>query len=100
MLENDHKSLLAKIKEMKSVSQRTHSLFVLVIDDGMLDDLTEAVLLHYADGLIRFMNVESPEGVKRFMRIPLWIKGTSFDDNIFYTFYNGRLSVDLRYRVV
>jgi KaiC/GvpD/RAD55 family RecA-like ATPase len=100
MLENDLKLTSSKIREMKAASQRTNSLFVLVIDDGMLDDRTEAVLLHFADGLIKFMSADNPEGLKRFMRIPLWINGTSFDDNIFYTFNDGRLSVDLRYRVV
>lgn len=100
MLKNDLSDSVARIKEIKSASQRTNSLFVLIIDDGMFDDQKEASLLHFADGLIKFMSIDNQEGIKRFMRIPLWINGTSFDDNVYYTFNDGRLSVDLRYRVV
>jgi KaiC/GvpD/RAD55 family RecA-like ATPase len=100
LLENDISYACAKIMDFKLASRMTSSLFVLVIDDGMLDERTEAALMHYSDGLIKFMTVESSEGMKRFMRIPLWVDRTCFDDNIFYAFNDGRISLDLKYRVV
>ncbi len=51
-------------------------------------------------GPIDFHVKETGEGIVRFIRISRWMDGCTYDSNIFYTFEDMRLNVDLRNRVV
>jgi hypothetical protein len=71
-----------------------------VLTADLLTPQVEAVIFHLADGIIILLEKETSEGVKRYLRIPKWIDGKSFDINIFYTFIGNKVNVDTRYRVV
>lgn len=80
--------------------KETRSTAFLVLTDGMLSPEMEAVILHHADGIILLLEKESAEGVKRYLRIPRWMDGSTFDMNIYYSFNENGISVDTRYRVI
>lgn len=95
------------LEEVRSISAKVyqqvrclHSLAILVLDDGMLDERSESMLKHFSDALIVFTSMETAEGLRRFLRIPMWVNGAGFDDNIYFSYADSRLSIDLRYRVV
>jgi KaiC/GvpD/RAD55 family RecA-like ATPase len=77
-----------------------NSTAICVIDAGIIDDKIEKALDHLADGKIEFLGLESTDAIKRYMRIEKWVDGRSFDENIFYSIQENRMSIDLRYRVV
>ena len=54
----------------------------------------------YADGIIQFLSKDAADGLTRYIRIPKWMTGSSYDRNIYYTYEEGRINIDLRYRVV
>lgn len=43
---------------------------------------------------------ESPDGIVRFLRIPVWMDGRTVDRNVNYTIERDRMTVDTRARVV
>lgn len=73
---------------------------VLLIDTGMLERRAELILEHLADGIIRFQSRETSEGKNRYMQVPKWVNGQSFDQNINYTLDDTTINVDLRSRLV
>jgi len=93
----DVKGALEKIKRR---TRETSSIVVLVLSDDMLPPQMEAMVFHHADGVLCLLEKEGSDGVKRYMRIPKWMGGRTFDANIFFTFIGNQLNVDTRYRVV
>jgi len=91
------KDILDKIKA-RVLETSSNSVMVLTAD--MLSPQLESMILHYADGFLCLLEKESGEGVKRYIRIPKWMGGRSYDHNIFFNFNDNRLNVDTRYRVV
>ncbi len=100
MLDKDSQSFRATLEEMRMASRKAKAIVVLTLDSGMLPPEREAVLLHLVDGVIDFHVKETGEGIVRFIRISRWMDGCTYDSNIFYTFEDMRLNVDLRNRVV
>lgn len=88
------------LETIKKRLRETSSVAVLVLTGDMLTPQMEAMIMHHADGIILLLEKETSEGVKRYLRIPRWADGISFDLNIFYAFNDNKVSVDTRYRVV
>jgi KaiC/GvpD/RAD55 family RecA-like ATPase len=93
-------TIRATVEELRRAVKHSNSLVILVSDDGMLEKTNEALLAHLMDGIVVFVTKETSEGISRFIRIQRWMDGRAFDNNIFYTFDERRINVDLRYRVV
>ena len=72
----------------------------LLIDTGMLERQAELLIEHLADAIIRFRSRETSEGKNRYMEIPKWVNGQTFDRNIYYTLDDIVINVDLRSRLV
>ncbi|MFA5312193.1 MAG: hypothetical protein WC375_02605 [Methanomassiliicoccales archaeon] len=89
----------AIVEELRSRAKKSGSVVLLVLDDHLLDDMSEASVLHLADGVLSFKTFEGVEGVRRLVRVERWANGEIIDDNIHYTFIEGRMNVDLRYRI-
>ncbi len=87
------------IEELDSLCKQHGAIVILTVEEGMLDEKIRITVGHIADGIIRFLSRDTAKGVARFMRIPKWMNQKSFDDNIFYTFDNKKIKVDLRSRV-
>lgn len=100
MFDKDVHVLRTVLEEVRRLVKQKGGTVVLTMDDGMLDQVHEAILMHLVDGIIEFMHKETSEGMRRFMRISRWMDGRIFDANIYYTFDEMRINVDLRYRVV
>ena len=100
MLDKDIHILRTILEEMRRLAKQRGGVVILTVDDGMFDQLHESILTHLVDGIIDFMLKETSEGVRRFMRIARWTDGRTFDGNVYYTFDEQRINVDLRYRVV
>lgn len=92
--------LKTTLEQLRRWIKHSDSILILVADDGMLPKTLELILGHLTDGIISFSSREAPEGVTRFIHILRWMDGRVFDSNIFYTFDERRINVDLRYRVV
>ena len=88
------------MEEMKVTSRITGAIVIQLVELGMFDHRTEILSGFYADGIIQFLAKESGEGLSRFIRIPKWMTGSSYDRNIYFTYEEGRINIDLRYRVV
>jgi hypothetical protein len=88
------------LEEMRKKSKINDSLLLLVLDDNILDRSVEEMILHLADGVITFRTVETADGVKRFLRIERWTNEEIFDENIFYTFTDNHMHIDLRHRII
>jgi len=100
MFDKDVHVLRTVLEEVRRIVKEKGGTVVLTMDDGMFDQVHEAILMHLVDGIIEFMHKETSEGMRRFMRISRWMDGRIFDGNIYYTFDEMRINVDLRYRVV
>ena len=92
--------LKAALEQMRHVVKQNEAVLILVADDGTLQKTYELLLTHLVDGIIAFRHKETSEGISRFIRILRWMDGRVFDNNIFYTFDDKRINVDLRHRVV
>lgn len=92
--------LKATLEQLRRAVKHTDSVIILVMDDGMMQKTYEVLMGHLMDGIITFNNRETSEGITRFIRILRWMDGRVLDNNIYYTFNEKRINVDLRYRVV
>ena len=88
------------MEEMKISSRVTGAIVIQLVELGMLDHRAEILSGFYADGIIQFLEKESGEGLSRYIRIPKWMTGSSYDRNIYYNYDEGKINIDLRYRVV
>ena len=70
------------------------------IEDGLLPKELGIMQRYHSDGIVQFLARDSPDGVSRFIRINKWMTGESYDRNIYYNYKEGKINVDLRYRVV
>ena len=88
------------MEEIKVVCRINNAIVIQLVELGMLDQRSEMLAGFYADGIVQFLSKDSGEGLSRFIRIPKWMTGSSYDRNIYYTYEESRINVDLRYRVV
>jgi archaellum biogenesis ATPase FlaH len=88
------------LEEVRKKCKNSDSLLLLVLDDHILERSVEELILHLADGIISFMTVETSDGVKRYLRIQRWTNDETFDYNIFSTFTEDRMHIELRHRII
>lgn len=100
MLERDVSEFKNIMEEIKTSGRTNGAIIIQLIELGMFDLKAEILTGFFADGIVQFLSKDSGEGVSRFIRIPKWMEGSSFDRNIYYTYEEGRINIDLRYRVV
>lgn len=87
------------LEEFLKLCKQLNAIVLLTTERGMLDKKVEITTSHLSDGIFQFMSRDTSEGISRFIRIPKWINGMSFDENIHYTFDGKQINVDLRSRV-
>lgn len=85
---------------VKVACRASGAVVIQLVELGMLAPWAEALSGFYADGIVQFLSKDAADGLSRFIRIPKWMTGSSYDRNIYYTYEEGRINVDLRYRVV
>ena len=100
MMDADMASFRGSLEGMRQACRKNGSVVVLVVDRGMITPEKEAVTLHLVDGAVDFLTKETNEGLVRFIRIGRWMGNRVHDENIFYTFEEQHINVDLRKRVV
>ena len=87
------------LEELLKLCQQLNAIVIITIEQGMLDSKVEISTGHLADGILKFLCKDTSKGIARFIRIQKWMKGQSFDENIYYTFDGKKINVDLRSRV-
>jgi KaiC/GvpD/RAD55 family RecA-like ATPase len=88
------------LEDARHAARKNNGILILLVDEDMMDAAGKALIGYHSDGIIRFFVRETPDGVSRFIRLEKWMSGASFDRNIYYNYIEGRINVDLRYRVV
>ena len=88
------------MEDVRSACQKSGAVVVQLIELGMLEQWAEVLSGFYADGIVQFLSKDAADGMTRYIRIPKWMTGSSYDRNIYYTYEEGRINIDLRYRVV
>jgi KaiC/GvpD/RAD55 family RecA-like ATPase len=88
------------LEELRFACRSNAAIVMLVSERGMLGPQQEAVLAHLADGVMRFMTREGKEGESRFLRIPKWVGGEFISENIYFAVDGGKMTVDVRSRIV
>jgi archaellum biogenesis ATPase FlaH len=87
------------LEELLKLCQQLNAIVIITMEKGMLDSKVEISTGHLADGILKFLCKDTNKGIARFIRIQKWMKGQSFDENIYYTFDGKKINVDLRSRV-
>lgn len=87
------------LEDFVRMSRQLEAVVIITMEQGMLDPKIEVTIAHLADGIFHFLTKDTSVGVGHFIRIPKWVTGTSFDENIHYTYDGRRINVDLRARV-
>jgi archaellum biogenesis ATPase FlaH len=88
------------MEEVKSACRISGAVVIQLVELGMLEQWAEVLSGFYADGIVQFLSKDAADGLTRFIRIPKWMSGSSYDRNIYYSYEEGRINIDLRYRVV
>ncbi len=87
------------LEDFLRMSRQQEAIVLLTMELGMLDSKIEVTIAHLADGIFQFLTKDTSVGVAHLIRIPKWVTGNSFDENIHYKFDGRRINVDLRARV-
>jgi archaellum biogenesis ATPase FlaH len=87
------------LEEFLKLCQQLNAIVIITMEQGMLDSKVEIATGHLADGILKFLSKDTSKGIARFIRIQKWMKGQSFDENIYYSFDGKKINVDLRSRV-
>ena len=88
------------LEETRRLCIQHGAIVFLTMEPGMLDPRVERSIEHIADGIISLHMRESPDGIVRFLRIPVWMDGRTVDRNVNYTIERDLMTVDTRARVV
>jgi archaellum biogenesis ATPase FlaH len=88
------------MEDVKSACANSGAIVIQLVELGMMEKGAEVLSGFYADGIVQFLSKDAADGLTRFIRIPKWMAGSSYDRNIYYSYEEGRINVDLRYRVV
>lgn len=92
--------LASMLRELRVACRQHRTVALLATEAGMLDERSESVAVHLADGFVQFHAKEGPEGIVRYLRVPKWTDGQFVDRNIYYAFDGKRIAIDLRSRVL
>jgi KaiC/GvpD/RAD55 family RecA-like ATPase len=87
------------LEEFLKQCKEKQAIILLTSEQGMLSEQVEVTCRHLADGIFRFLSRDTEQGIRRYIRIPKWMNGQSFDENIYYQFDGREIRVDLRSRV-
>jgi archaellum biogenesis ATPase FlaH len=87
------------LEEFLKLCQQANSIVIITMELGMLDSKVEIASSFLSDGILKFLSKDTNKGILRFIRIQKWMKGQTFDENIYYTFDGKKINVDLRSRV-
>lgn len=99
-IDKDFTQYQKMFEDLQFHSKLNNGITFIVIDTGMLNDKFMSVSYHLCDGIIKFKLRDTSEGIVRYIIIPKWINGSSFDDNIYYNYENNKIKIDSRRRVV
>jgi archaellum biogenesis ATPase FlaH len=87
------------LEEFLKLCKQHKAIVLLTLERGMLQEQVEVTCAHLADGIMKFLTMDTTKGIRRYIRIPKWMHGKSFDENIYYHFDGREILVDLRSRV-
>ena len=87
------------LEEFLKLCKEKHAIMLLTTEHGMLEEQVDVTCAHLADGIFRFLTRDTEKGIRRYIRVPKWMNGQSFDENIYYHFDGREIRVDLRARV-
>lgn len=87
------------LEDFLKLCKQKNAIVLLTIERSMLSEQVEVTCAHLADGIFNFLTKDTDKGIRRYIRIPKWMDGRSFDDNIYYQFDGREIRVDLRSRV-
>lgn len=88
------------LETIRIEARKNGAIVLMFIEDGLLPKELGIMQRYHSDGIVQFLARDSPDGVSRFIRINKWMTGESYDRNIYYNYKEGKINVDLRYRVV
>lgn len=91
--------VLAQVMELRRMCRKDGRVAVLVLDDGVMQERSEAAALSLCDGVIQMQVREDAEQLVDFLRLPRWPGLGASNHNIYYDFDGERLLVDTRRRV-
>ncbi len=92
--------LLDTLESIRATAKRNGAIVIILSEEGLFPENMRTATGLRSDGIIQFLIRDSPDGVSRFIRIVKWMTGESYDRNIYYNYIEGKINVDLRYRVV
>ena len=87
------------LEELLRLCKQKNATIFLTTEQGMLDEKVDTTVCHLVDCIVLFLSRDTEKGVRRYMRIPKWVFGQSFEDNIYYPFDGKHILIDLRSRV-
>lgn len=100
MAEKERGACLSVLESVRAQARKTGASVIMLTEDDLLPTELAVMRGYHSDGIIQFLARDSPDGVSRFIRITKWMTGASYDRNIYYNYTEGKINVDLRYRVV
>lgn len=90
----------SSLENIRRGVRQSGAIVIQLIESDLLSKEVRTIVGFHSDGIIQFLVRDAPDGVTRFIRIEKWMSGASFERNIYYNYNEGRINVDLRYRVV
>lgn len=87
------------LEEFLKLCKEKKAILLLTTEKGMLSEQAEVTCSHLADGIFCFLTRDTDKGIRRYIRVPKWMSGQSFDENIYYHFDGREIKIDLRARV-
>jgi archaellum biogenesis ATPase FlaH len=87
------------LEEFLKLCKEKKAIMLLTTERGMLSKQVEVTCAHLADGIFCFLTRDTEKGIRRYIRVPKWMSGQSFDENIYYQFDGREMKIDLRARV-
>jgi len=87
------------LEEFLSLVKQKEALVFITMERGMVEENVTVTCKHLCDGIFLFLSRDTDLGIRRYIRIPKWMNGKSFDENIYYHFDGKDIRVDLRSRV-
>ncbi len=88
------------MEDIRSYCRSTGSIAIILMESDLMSKETGMLAGFHSDGIIKFHSRDVPDGVTNFIRVVKWMTGLSYEKNIYYSLNEGRISIDLRYRVV
>ena len=87
------------LEEFLKLCKQKDAIVLLTSERGMLTEQVDVTCAHLSDGIFTFLSKDTDQRIRRFIRIPKWMDGQAFDENIYYNYNGKEIKVDLRTRV-